>query len=137
MFRKIVSNLSFSPALVGQLGFYAKRLRKEEATRRMALVFVALTLVVQCLAVFQPPESANAASSNDLVYGGLGLGANRSINNFLAPYDANTNNLKDITTHIGITRAEIVASQYSSFLTNILGVTMLNTVSPRENVPLM
>jgi uncharacterized repeat protein (TIGR01451 family) len=83
----------------------------------MALVFVALTLVVQCLAVFQPPESANAASSNDLVYGGLGLGANRSINNFLAPYDANTNNLKDITTHIGITRAEIVASQYSSFLT--------------------
>ena len=25
MFRKIVSNLAFSPALVGQLGFYAKR----------------------------------------------------------------------------------------------------------------
>ena len=31
MFRKLVSNLAFSPALVGQLGFYAKRLRKEES----------------------------------------------------------------------------------------------------------
>lgn len=117
MFRKIVSNLSFSPALVGQLSFYAKRLRKEETTRRLGLIFVALALIVQGLTVFQPSESANAASQNDLVYGGLGLGANRSINHFLAPYDANTNNLKDITTYIGITRDEIVASQYSSFLT--------------------
>jgi len=38
MFRKIVSNLPFSPALVGQLGFYAKRLRKEETTRRLGLI---------------------------------------------------------------------------------------------------
>jgi hypothetical protein len=117
MFKKIVSNLSFSPALVGQLGFYAKRLRKEEATRRLGLIFVALALVVQSLTVFQPPESANAASSNDLVYGGLGLGANRSINNFLNPYDANTANLKDITTSVGITRAEVAAAQYGSFIT--------------------
>ena len=62
MFRRIVSNLSFSPALVGQLGFYAKRLKKEEATRRMGLVFTALALVVQSLAVFSPPEAANATT---------------------------------------------------------------------------
>lgn len=62
MFRRIVSNLSFSPALVGQLGFYARRLRKEEATRRLGLVFTALALVVQSLAVFSPPEAANAAT---------------------------------------------------------------------------
>ena len=117
MFRKIVSNLSFSPALVGQLGFYAKRLRKEETTRRLGLIFVALALVVQCLAVFQPPESANAASSNDLVRGGLGIGANRSINNFLAPYDANSGNLKDIMNYMGITREEIASAQYTSFIT--------------------
>ena len=55
MFRRIFSNLSFSPALVGQLGFYAKRLRREEATRRLGLVFTALALVVQSLAVFSPP----------------------------------------------------------------------------------
>jgi len=54
MFRKIVSNLAFSPALVGQLGFYAKRLRREEATRRVGLIFTALALVVQGFAVFTP-----------------------------------------------------------------------------------
>ena len=117
MFRKIVSHLSFSPALVGQLGFYAKRLRKEETTRRLGLVFVALALVVQSLVVFQPPESANAASANDLVPGGLGLGANRSLDKFLAPYDSNTRNLQDISRSLGLTRAEIASAQYGSFIT--------------------
>lgn len=117
MFRKIVSHLSFSPALVGQLGFYAKRLRKEEATRRLGLIFVALALVVQCLAVFQPPESANAANASDFVPGGLGLGANKSLNNFLAPYDANSRNLKDVMTYLGVTRDEIASAQFSSFIT--------------------
>lgn len=117
MFRKIVSNLSFSPALVGQLAFYAKRLRKEEATRRMGLVFVVLALIVQSLVVFNPPEPANAASSADFVYGGLGLGANRSLNNFLVPYDNNTANLRDIMNATGITRAEIAATSFGSFRT--------------------
>jgi len=117
MFRKIVSNLSFSPALVGQLGFYAKRLRKEETTRRVGLVFVALALIVQSLVVFQPPESANAASSNDLVPGGLGLGSNRSINKFLDPYDKNEKHLKDIMNYVGVTRAEITSADYGSFIT--------------------
>lgn len=116
MFRKIVSNLSFSPALVGQFGFYAKRLRKEEATRRLGLVFVALALVVQSLVVFQPPESANASNPSDFVPGGLGLGANRSLDNFLRPYDANAKHLKDIMNQFGITRAEITATQFSSWL---------------------
>lgn len=113
MFRKIVSNLSFSPALVGQLGFYAKRLRQEEATRKLGLIFVVLALIVQSLAVFQAPESANASSPNDFVNGGLG----KSINNFLGPYDNNTANLKDIMTYMGIGREEIASAQYGSFIT--------------------
>jgi hypothetical protein len=116
MFRKIVSNLSFSPALVGQLGFYAKRLRKEETTRRMGLIFVALALVVQGLVVFQPPESANAANPGDFVPGGLGLGANKSLNNFLAPYDANARHLQDVMNTFGITRGEITSTQFSSWI---------------------
>ena len=118
MFKKIVSNLSFSPALVGQLGFYAKRLKKEEMTRRLGLVFVALALVVQSLVVFQPPESANASSTADFVPGGLGLGSNKSLNNFLAPYDSNALNLKDAMNTVGITRAEIAAARFGSFMTN-------------------
>lgn len=102
MFRKIVSNLAFSPALVGQLGFYAKRLRKEEATRRIGLIFTALALVVQSFAVFSPPESANAANSSDFIRGGFS-----NVNEYLSHYDQNSNNLKDIFTSLGITRGEI------------------------------
>jgi hypothetical protein len=117
MFKKIISNLSFSPALVSQLGFYAKRLRKEQTTRRIGMIFVALALVVQSLAVFQPPESANASSANDFVIGGLGTGSNRSLNNFLNPYDSNATHLKDIMNYVGITREEIAAAQFTSFTT--------------------
>jgi len=116
MFRKIVSNLSFSPALVGQLSFYAKRLKKEESTRRLGLIFVALALVVQGIAVFQPPESANASNAGDFIPGGLGLGSNRSLNNFIAPYDANARNLQDVMNYVGITRSEIVNAQYGYFI---------------------
>ena len=115
MFKKIVSQLSFSPALVGQLGFYAKRLRKEEATRRLGLIFVALALVVQSLAVFQAPESANASNNNDFVVGGLGTGSSRSLNNFLAPYDKNERHLKDIMNYFGITRNEITSTKYTLY----------------------
>ncbi len=115
MFKKIVSQLSFSPALVGQLGFYARRLRKEQATRRLGLIFVALALVVQSLVVFQAPEPANAANPGDMIPGGLGLGSNRSFNNFLGPYDQNKYHLKDIYNYFGITRAEITATKFGQF----------------------
>ncbi len=102
MFRKIVSNLNFSPALVGQLGFYAKRLRKEEMTRRLGLIFTALALIVQSLAVFSPPEAANARSGADFIPGGVSSTAD-----FLRYYDRNSNNIKDVFKSLGITRSEI------------------------------
>lgn len=101
MFRKIISNLPFSPALVGQMGFYARRLRKEQITRKLGLIFTVLALVVQSFAIFSPPEPANAASSADFVRGGV-----KTINEMLAAYDS-SGDLKDIFTYAGITRQEI------------------------------
>lgn len=112
MFRKLVSNLPFSPSLVGQLGFYAKRLRKEEFARRTGLVLTTLALIVQSLAVFAAPQPANAASPTDMVYGGLGRGSERSLDNFLDPYDKNTKNLRDIMNYAGITRDEIKKTEF-------------------------
>lgn len=106
MFRKIVSNLPFSPALVGQLGFYAKRLRKEEATRRAGLIVTALALVFQSLAVFSPPEAANASSSADLIPGGVA-----TKQEFLNHYKKNTNRIKGLFSSLGITRSEIAAAK--------------------------
>lgn len=115
MFRKLVSNLSFSPALVGQLGFYAKRLRKEEATRRIGLIFTALALVVQSFAVFSPPESANAAGGNDIIYGGI-----RSRDDLLRVYDANQDSaghkdIQQIYSYFGITRQDIANTTQTTF----------------------
>lgn len=115
MFRKIVSNLPFSPALVGQLGFYAQRLRKEEATRRIGLIFTALALVVQGFAVFSPPESANAANGNNIIYGGF-----RSKEEFLSIYDQNRDSaghtdIQQIYSHFGITRQDVLNSTQGTF----------------------
>jgi uncharacterized repeat protein (TIGR01451 family) len=115
MFRKLVSNLAFSPALVGQLGFYAKRLRKEEATRRVGLIFTALALVVQSFAVFSPPESANAAGGNDIIYGGI-----RSKDDLLRIYDINQDSaghkdIQQIYSHFGITRQDIANTSQATF----------------------
>ncbi len=115
MFRKIVSNLAFSPALIGQLGFYARRLRKEESTRRIGLIFTALALVVQSFAVLTPPESANAASGNNIIYGGV-----KDKADLLGIYDRNRDSaghadLQQIYTYFGITRQDIANGNITSF----------------------
>lgn len=105
MFRKLVSNLPFSPALVGQLGFYAKRLRKEQFTRRMGLVFTALALIVQSFTVFTPPEQALASSGSDVIPGGV-----RSVQDIVNVYDAGakgSNDFKDLMDYFGVTRQEL------------------------------
>lgn len=110
MFKKLVSSLPFSPALVGQLGFYAKRLKKEEATRKLGLIFTALALVVQSFAVFQAPEAANAASANDFISGGF-----TTREQYLSNYDANTGNLRDLFNVLGISRSNIANSTYGQW----------------------
>ncbi len=109
MFRKLVSNLSFSPALITEVGFYAKRLRQEEVTRRMTVLFVVLALIMQSLAVFSPPESANASSEQDIIRGGVS-----DLNDFLTRYDHNENDVKDIYSAAGVSRSEIVAAHAST-----------------------
>ncbi|MBC7746794.1 hypothetical protein H7Y40_02310 [Pedobacter sp.] len=112
MFRKLVSSLSFSPALVGQLGFYARRLKKEQATRRLGLIFTALALVMQSFAVLTPPEPANAANPSDMMYGGVSSKAQ-----LLTAYDNSARgngDIKNIYDYVGITRDEIANTKEST-----------------------
>lgn len=105
MFRKLVSSLPFSPALVGQLGFYARRLKKEQATRRLGLVFTALALIMQSFAVFNPPDQALASSASDIVPGGVS-----SVKDILSVYDSGAqgkNDFKDLMEYFGVTRDEL------------------------------
>lgn len=106
MFRKLVSNLPYSPALIADIGFYASRLRDEDVTRRTTIVFVTLALIIQSLAVFSPPESANASSEQDIIRGGVS-----NLNDFLLRYDNNEQDVKDIFSTAGLTRSEIAAAR--------------------------
>lgn len=71
MFKKLLSNLPYNPSLIGQVSFYAKRLRGEEKLRRIGLVFVALSFVVQMFAFISAPEPTLAESDNDIIRGGF------------------------------------------------------------------
>lgn len=70
MFRKLVSNLPFSPALINQIGFYSKRLKKEEFTRKFGLIFTILAILVQSVTFLAPAKASLAANANDIMYGG-------------------------------------------------------------------
>lgn len=72
MFRSLIANLPFSPGLLPQLSFYAKRLAQEDVTRKMGVMFAVLTLVVQGMLTFSPPTPSLASSDNDVIFGGLG-----------------------------------------------------------------
>lgn len=106
MFRKLIANLSFSPSLIAEVGFYARRLKKEQATRRLTLIFMALALVVQSLAIFSPPESVNASNEQDLLRGGV-----YSHEDLMQRYSKNETNFKYLMTTMGIREEELKRSE--------------------------
>lgn len=71
MFRKLISNLPFAPQLINQVVFYTRRLARENTTRKLTVVFSILALTIQIFTIFLPAESSVAASTNDVIYGGL------------------------------------------------------------------
>ncbi len=103
MFRKLITNLSFSPTLIGEVAQYAKKLKKEEKIRRWGVFLLIPAMALQIIAIVRPPESANTASNYDLVYGGIS-----SVGDLLYHYDKNELNIKDIFTSLGITRSELL-----------------------------
>lgn len=72
MFRKLVSNLPFSPSLINQIGFYTTRLKKEQLTRKLGLFVTLLALTIQTLTLIVPAQATLAASDNDIIYNGNG-----------------------------------------------------------------
>ncbi|HCH34466.1 TPA: hypothetical protein DEW05_02960, partial [Candidatus Saccharibacteria bacterium] len=94
---------------MGELGFYAKQLKHEERIRLFGLVFTALALTIHSIAALSPPESANNAHANDILYGGISSQAD-----LLAKYDRNEQSIRDIMTSLGITRSELQQTSETS-----------------------
>jgi uncharacterized repeat protein (TIGR01451 family) len=75
MFEKLLALLPYNPGLAHQLSFYARRMHEEAAIRRIGVVFMVLTFMVQFFAVLSPPEPTFAASYNSLIPGGFNSAA--------------------------------------------------------------
>jgi uncharacterized repeat protein (TIGR01451 family) len=97
MFKKLLSNLPFNPSLIGQVSFYAHRLHKEERLRKIGIIMVILSVLIQMFAVISPPEPTLAESNNDIVRGGF-----TSRDQALWYCAANTGNFKTILQHYGV-----------------------------------
>lgn len=102
MFKKLLSNLPFNPSLIGQVSFYAKRLHKESAVRRMGFVMIAIAMLLQVFAVVSPPQPTLASSTSDLIDGGFAQ-KSEAVNHCRQ----NTRHYKDILDNYGITCADI------------------------------
>ena len=116
MFKKLLSNLPYNPSLIGQVSFYAQRVRRESVIRRSGLIMISLALALQTFAVLSPPEASLQASPNtDLINGGFNS-KQEAVNHCRN----NTQDYKKIMAHFGIT------------CENISDATV-TTVSPRDN----
>lgn len=112
MFRKLISNLSYSPSLIGEVAKLAQRLKQEEQLRRLGVIALGVALLLNTLALLNPPESTNTAHESDLLYGGV-----QSKDQLLNVYDRNEAQFRDISLALGIERSEIAAATPSTLYT--------------------
>ena len=101
MFKRIVSQLSLSPSAASQLTFYARRLKQERITRTFSALAAVLLIGLQSAVILGPPTPSNAASSNDIILGGVISKAD-----LLNRYDASAE-LQSLYARMGISRTDI------------------------------
>lgn len=108
MFRKLVSNIAFSPSLVSELKPYAERVNKELVIRRVSLLCMSVALIIHLLVVLFPAKPTLTASGNDIIFGG----ADKTPSGIIASYTANADSqgrtdIVPIFSHYGLSEENI------------------------------
>jgi len=111
MFEKLLSNLSFNSSIIEDLGFYTKRVRKEESVRRLGFLFIVLAFFVQFFAFLSPPQPSLAASTNDMINGGF-----NNITELVADCNANLKDYRTIITYYGLSCNNLSAGKTVSLV---------------------
>lgn len=115
MFKRLVSALPFNPAISTQLIFYAKRLRKEETTRRFAMIFVTVAFALQIFTAVSPAEASVQCSSNDLIYCG---GSQSQMASYVqSGRDRNHSDLQAIFGYYGLSAGSITSGRQTTIST--------------------
>jgi uncharacterized repeat protein (TIGR01451 family) len=110
MFYRLITNLQYSPGLIGQVSFYARRLQREEFVRRIGLIFSVMALTLQAFLIFSPPQPSLASSANDIIYGG-GDKAKIAHSIRTSRDDLGRNDVAAIYARFGITAENVEAAQ--------------------------
>lgn len=109
MFEKLLANLPYNPGLTKQIGFYVRRMKREEAIRRTGLVFIVLAFMVQFFAFISPPQQTTAYSSSDMVNGGIS-----SKEDAVRACKQNVKNYGDALWNFGVSCKDIANSHVTS-----------------------
>lgn len=142
MFEKIIANLPYNPKVIRDLGFYARRIRRESSLRRLGLLFIVLAFFVQFYAVISPPQPSLAASTNDMINGGFS-----SVSELVADCTANLKQYQTTLSYYGIScndlsfgqTVSLVSTSYNKQLFsmgwNPQGATNVITNKPTDEQP--
>ncbi len=93
---------------MSDLVFYAHRLKKEKVTRTFSAIAAVLIVGLQFATIAAPPTPSNAASSNDIIYGGF-----VSKDDMLNRYDGSSE-LQALYNYFGITRADLAGTHVAT-----------------------
>lgn len=110
MFKKIISQLSFSPVTVERLGEYAKSIRKRQHIHGWAILVLLLLITAQLITMSLPVNPVVQPTSNDLIPGGL-----PSRETVLSAYDNNSDGFKDTASLFSITRSNLASANMTDF----------------------
>lgn len=102
MFKNIVSELSFSPASVGQLSVYAARLQKQQKTRVITLLVLLALVLGQLLISLSPSTPPYRSTPEDILPGGFA-----SSQSIRETYETNGNDYGNLLTALGFTKDTI------------------------------
>jgi hypothetical protein len=108
MFKKIVSNLPFNPSMLNQVSFYAKRLKAENAIRRVGFGLMALALFVQIAAAAFPTKQVTASSTNDVINAGID-----TKEQLIAQYNSYGRGVKELYAYFNVGINELNAASFT------------------------
>lgn len=126
MFEKLIAALPYNPNLLHQLAFYGKRMRQEQAVRRVGLLFIVLAFFIQFFAVISPPQPSVASSTNDILNGGFSTKTEA-----VGACHANTQNYSKILTFYGISCTDVA----NASTTTLTSTAQSNTLFSMGRLP--
>lgn len=106
MFKKVVSQVTFSPTTIEQLAHFARSLRSRQRLHGGAIIALALLVVACVVVIFLPVHTTSTPTANDLIAGGVA-----SPEAVLSAYDTNVDNFRTAAHLFSINRDNVVALQ--------------------------